>query len=151
MLFIGKPIGRSLMISSVCIYIYLYIYIYVYVYIYIYINICIWFQWCSAGRGPGGAARIDGWVCVMIGVCVVRCQGAGCGVWVCAGGEKDWPRVQGRLFSRWPTIGAVPARPFACITLVTFGSWQILGFVLWLEFDYFRWPAAEKHSLMMNR
>ena len=43
-------------------YVYTYIYtsIYMYVYIYIYINICIWSQWCSAGRGPGGAAHIDG-------------------------------------------------------------------------------------------
>ena len=37
MLFIGKQIGRSLMISSICIYVYVYIYIYICMSVHVYI------------------------------------------------------------------------------------------------------------------
>ena len=48
MLFIGKPRGRSMMISNVSIYIFIYIhtYIYIYIHIYIYIDTYIFIYMC---------------------------------------------------------------------------------------------------------
>jgi len=127
----------------VCIYIYIYIYIYVCIHIYIYKYMYL-VSVVQCGKRPGRSCahwRVsvrDDWG--------VHCKVPGCRVWGMGVRRGEKGLTQG---TRSPVLKVAYYRRCTCSALrmhalVTFGSWQILGFVLWLEFDYFRWPAAEK-------